>query len=352
MNQAEKRKTFLGGNVLFLVLVLVNISLSVIISIANIDVGITGSLLLSQGGILIPVILYLIVTKKNPISFLRIKGFHIGSVFLVPILGFCIMPTVTVLNAITMFLFSNTISSSVNGIAASYSYIWGLLLIAVTPAVVEEITCRGVLLNVYKEKSVMWGILMSAVLFGLLHMNFNQLSYAIFMGLVMGILLEITDSIFSTMIMHLVINGTSVTAAYLLPKLYELLEQMMMEAGYEETQASYDAAMEAANSIDFTTLISVLVVYVPIAIAGLTLAGLLFVAIAKLNKRYDVLQDIFKVFQKKPKNIEKTETSLETESVEKEGTKEKVKIVDGCLIVAIVICLLMCIFTEVSSYFM
>ena len=46
--------------------------------------------------------------------------------------------------------------------------------------------------------------LLSALFFGIAHMNFQQFSYAFFLGIVFGCLLEATDSIFATITAHMI----------------------------------------------------------------------------------------------------------------------------------------------------
>lgn len=40
-----------------------------------------------------------------------------------------------------------------------------------------------------------------------MHMNFNQMAYAVVIGLIFGFVVEATGSIIPTMIMHFLING-------------------------------------------------------------------------------------------------------------------------------------------------
>ena len=53
-------------------------------------------------------------------------------------------------------------------------------------------------------------MLLSALLFGLTHLNFNQMSYAVLVGIVSVLLLEGSGSIFYSMLFHICINTTNV----------------------------------------------------------------------------------------------------------------------------------------------
>ena len=80
---------------------------------------------------------------------------------------------------------------------------------------------RGVIYRSYQRKSPIFALFASAVIFGLIHMNFNQMPYAIFLGIIMVLLIEATDSILSSMFLHFLINGFSTMAGYFTANIVE-----------------------------------------------------------------------------------------------------------------------------------
>lgn len=70
----------------------------------------------------------------------------------------------------------------------------------------------------YARANPIKGILLSALFFGIAHMNFQQFCYAFFLGIVFGFLIEATDSIVSSMTAHMVFNASSLLLTYLLSK--------------------------------------------------------------------------------------------------------------------------------------
>jgi len=86
---------------------------------------------------------------------------------------------------------------------------------ALLPAFFEEMLCRGILFDGYKETPVWYQIVLPACFFGFLHMNFQQISYALPMGIVLALVVYYTRSIFASMIIHFVLNGMQVTIAWL-----------------------------------------------------------------------------------------------------------------------------------------
>ena len=51
----------------------------------------------------------------------------------------------------------------------------------------------------------------SGLLFGIMHLDPQQFLYATALGFVLALVVRITDSIFASVIMHFIINGTSIT---------------------------------------------------------------------------------------------------------------------------------------------
>ena len=69
----------------------------------------------------------------------------------------------------------------------------------------------------YKRSgTTMQAMFMSALLFALMHMNFNQAAYAFVIGVLVVLLIEATGSIWSSIIVHIVINSQQVLMLYVL----------------------------------------------------------------------------------------------------------------------------------------
>jgi sodium transport system permease protein len=91
---------------------------------------------------------------------------------------------------------------------------WLLLVLAITPAVVEELVFRGVLLQGLGGSLPMWrSVAVSALVFGAFHLSFEtaiRFLPTAFLGLLLGYVVWRTRSIFPGMLMHLVNNATVV----------------------------------------------------------------------------------------------------------------------------------------------
>lgn len=110
---------------------------------------------------------------------------------------------------------------SPEGIGSSYAYdtfpkfLLGVLTVAILPAFCEEFVHRGLLLRGtadtigYKK-----AILISSLLFGLMHLNIQQFFYATILGIFMGFVVTMTRNIWPAIIIHFCNNFINVYLSY------------------------------------------------------------------------------------------------------------------------------------------
>lgn len=125
----------------------------------------------------------------------------------------CSYPIVALLNLVSMLFVENAVVGTAAGLY-NHGFIVSILVMAVCPAIGEEFLMRGVVYRSYQKKSPKLALVLSAVIFGLLHMNFNQMPYAIYLGLIMVLMMEASDSIVTPMLMHFFMNGISTLSGF------------------------------------------------------------------------------------------------------------------------------------------
>ena len=179
---------------------------------------------------ILPAIIYLIITKQSIKDALKLNKLYFKDALLIILLAFVCQPIMTFFSLISQFFFENEIGNFVTEIVAS-PYIILLLLIAVLPAITEEITIRGVVLSGYEDKNIYLAASITGLLFGIMHLDPQQFLYAAVLGFVLALVVRITNSIFASALIHFLINGTSIT----LQKLLSLIQDnaLVMEQASE-----------------------------------------------------------------------------------------------------------------------
>lgn len=95
-------------------------------------------------------------------------------------------------------------------------YLLAVLLMAVLPAIYEELMFRGIILHGLRSRFSEWGaILLSGLMFALMHGNLQQFVYPFILGCIMGWIVLRTGSLVSSMIVHFTNNFLVVTFAFI-----------------------------------------------------------------------------------------------------------------------------------------
>ncbi len=156
------------------------------------------------------------------------------------------LPTILVCVGITAFanVVSNMITSMFNGIGLPVSapdfdvpkgvlgFIISFLAIAVTPAFVEEFALRGVYMGTLKKYGKAFAVVVSAILFGLMHGNLAQIPFAFILGIAIGIAVIKTDSLWTGIIIHFINNAVSVILTQITENLQSTTAQTFVTALY------------------------------------------------------------------------------------------------------------------------
>ena len=83
-----------------------------------------------------------------------------------------------------------------------------LILIVIIAPIAEELMCRKLIIDRLLPYSEALAVLTGGIFFGLLHGNFYQFFYAVFLGLLFSYVYVKTGNILHTILMHMIINFT------------------------------------------------------------------------------------------------------------------------------------------------
>jgi len=108
-------------------------------------------------------------------------------------------------------------------------WLFNIFIIAIIPSLSEELFFRGVLQNIFHEvfKKALWAILLSALIFSAIHMQFYGFIPRFFLGALFGYVYWLTKNLWYPILMHFVNNALTVTAYFLSSK--KLINQSVIE---------------------------------------------------------------------------------------------------------------------------
>ena len=165
----------------------------------------------------IPLLLYsLFVSKNLKQSFIDVgfKKISFKILIISIVLGFVLY----FLNVFVANFFASVISlfgyenlSTGSSVSLDYGFLLKeFILSCILPGFCEEFLLRGIMLNASKKfTNTRYCLIISSILFGLMHLNINQFFYATILGFMMGYVVIVSGSIFPSMIMHFLNNFLS-----------------------------------------------------------------------------------------------------------------------------------------------
>ena len=271
-------KKVLRANTYFLIIILLQLFLPIHLMFKWFNITDTQLMLLISHIItfIFPAIIYLVITRQSAKDVLKLNKLYFKDTLLIILLAFVFQPIMTFFSLLSQFFFENEIGNFVTGIVNS-PYIILLLLIAVLPAVTEEITIRGIVLSGYEDKNIYLSCIITGLLFGIMHLDPQQFLYAAVLGFVLALVVRITNSIFASALIHFFINGTSIT----LQKLLSLIP--------ENTPVMEQATEVSLRSLDIQEKIFMSSFYGLIALAFGIAAYFIIKKLADLNIRRGII---------------------------------------------------------------
>lgn len=249
------------------------------------------SLASSQLLLVLPTVLYICRWRIPVKDFLRIGRLPILNILLLVLFSFSIIPFLNFLNVFSMLFARNVIGNTASQIIGNQSLAVSLFVIAFLPGAMEEAVYRGAFYNEYRKVSLRKGLLLSALLFALMHLNLNQFIYAFAMGLIFPLLVEANNSILASLLVHFIINANSVISVF-----------RNQEAG------NGGGAYTASELVGYMRAFAV-----PMIMSLFISIGLL-AYMAKNTGRSEQIKDIFREEKKEEKEKEK-DSSLATVSL-------------------------------------
>lgn len=241
--------------------------------------------------ILIPCIIYVILNKRGFKDTLRLNKLSLKNILFSLGITVAILPSLSLLSVIGELIFGSGVSKMIGEMILKMPLPLAIFSVAVTPAICEEVLLRGVVMDGYRNVNYKKVILINGLLFGLLHMNFNQFIYAIYLGAVIAYVVYVTKSIYAGMIIHFVNNGFWVLKGKVSPNFLTVLDKpsimlvvlsivsviaiwYLLKTLKKENDFIYDEIIDEEKIVNWPLVIFIIITLIlSAAIAFITITG-------------------------------------------------------------------------------
>lgn len=176
--------------------------------------------------LILPLIIYFLITKENVKETLKFNKIFGNEIIIMVLIGIISQPIAMFFANISSFFSQNVVEQFV-GQLNDVGYFQLIFIMAVTPAISEELTMRGIILSGYKNHNIVKASIINGLIFGMLHLTGSQFLYATFLGIMFAVIVRITNSIFSTFIIHFVFNGFNMTLNRVLSEILKNNQQII-----------------------------------------------------------------------------------------------------------------------------
>jgi membrane protease YdiL (CAAX protease family) len=196
---------------------------------------------------LMPAIVFAKIVGKHPFSWLgfnkRMNGKQVLIVVLITFAGMILSGSLGMLNQKIPLPedllkqaqeLENNYKNAMMNMAHMKSltdYLLALLVMALAPAVFEEVLFRGAFQQVFVgwTKNAWAGIIITSILFSAIHFSFFGFLPRIALGLILGLIFYYTNNLWLSILLHFLNNGFVVTQLYILSAQGKSIDKVMDE---------------------------------------------------------------------------------------------------------------------------
>ena len=251
--------------------------------------GVNARMIVPELALIIPAVLYVSLMKPSGLEGMTFEFPSGRNILRIIVITFCIMPFIGLINSISTIFVENEASEALSMLLPNKMWI-SVVIMALIPAVCEEYIFRGLLFNGYKKRNPFGAMLMSSFLFGLIHMNINQFSYAFVMGMIFCLLVYATGTIMSSMIAHFLFNAYNVISYYQMADILSELEKAAEDVSAEELSQATVQLSQGQQALYMAMGFCIALI---IVILGLKIAHSKYVKICDSNRGYENVRRIF-----------------------------------------------------------
>jgi sodium transport system permease protein len=171
-----------------------------------------------------PALLMTVMLVRSPRKTLLLRLPPLAALPLVVLLAISLHPVANALQSLVLYLYplSDAVQQSLKELTHTESFGLLLLVVAVVPALCEELAFRGFILSGLRHLGhTRRAIALSSLFFALAHTIFQQSLLAFIMGLVIGYLAVQTGSLLPGVLFHMAHNALGLLSGQLKPELLD-----------------------------------------------------------------------------------------------------------------------------------
>lgn len=239
--------------------------------------------------IALPPVLFLLVYKYDVRRILRLNRVSFLNIFIIFWIMVFAMPVVGIFNFVNLMLirqiFGKLLIQPVPAANDPVGLILNILVIAGSAGICEEILFRGTIQRGFERLGTIKALLITAFLFGLLHVDFQKLLGTFLLGALIGFIVYRTNSLFGGMFAHFTNNSLAVLLTYGVSRATEMLKA----SGFDQGQLNNAADLPSFADVPAAQLIATFAVYGVIFIfCALALTGLVIAFIKNTEKQQEI----------------------------------------------------------------
>lgn len=221
-----RRPSINDTNFLFLILALFLLTVGTFVQARDIYKGliITEYLI-----ILIPNLIFLKSRGMSIKKVLKVKPLGLYNAFLITLITLLSYPLVVFINGIFLSfisIFKDINPSPIPVPIDDIQFLYSIFVVAIGPGICEEVMFRGTVMTAYERLGAGKGIIITSLLFGLFHFNILNLIGPLILGVIFGIMVYRTGSIYSSILAHTINNAIAISFVFFMSKYGDVFEQI------------------------------------------------------------------------------------------------------------------------------
>ena len=174
---------------------------------------------------LIPLAFYCKGRGIDLVSGMKMRGFSVKKIPFIVVMMLIFLAGSCILRYFGLFYFDSAMVDTPRAVyfeMADGNRFLTVLCTILLPAILEEVVFRGIILDEYRSYGSVWAVILSALLFAMLHLSWGNFIYYFYMGVVFSVIAIAADSLVPTVAIHIFVNFSYF---YIRPSVVDYLRQ-------------------------------------------------------------------------------------------------------------------------------